>query len=257
LVFSISVPSQAASAVTVRIASDYDNKVGSTKQHNCVLFARSLVKSLPYGLTYFESKKAIINSSKAVEGAVAIVKTANSYGHVSYVETVNGSTITTIDANWTYQGKVHIVRRTGSASALGIVGYYVPKDLDLTSKSVSSTTNKSTTNKSTATLTLTTSRNYATNSGVAVFSTLKKSKTDKVTSAGLYLWKKGTTKPSKPSTTETFTNHFTSQTSVTIYYRPGIAFGSKLKSKTTYYYQIYAVVNGKQLITSKGSITTK
>jgi hypothetical protein len=282
LVSSLIVHPKAASVPIVSIAKDYDNKVGDTYQENCVLFTRSLVKSLPYGLLSFENKKAIINSSKAVVGAVAIVKTGNSYGHVSYVEKVNGSTITTLDANWTYQGKVHIVRRTGSASVLGIVGYYVPENLtshsttSTTKKVTKSTTKKTTTTsttkktttsetkvavaapkKLTASISLTTSKNYRTSSGVAVFSTVTKSKTDKVTSAGLYLWKKGTKKPSKPLTKETFSKGFTSQTSVTIYYRPGIAFGSKLKSKTTYNYQIYAVVNGKTLTTSIGSITTK
>lgn len=268
----------AASSARISIATDYDYKVSDLYQYNCVKFTRSIVSSLPYGLNYFEDKTAIINSKKAVIGAVAIVKTNNKWGHVAYVENVNGSTITTLDSNWYYQGKTHIVRRTGSESALGIVGYYIPSNLvvktESTSKTTSTTVSKETTkaksttaakekktasssSKVTAKIALTTSLNYRTKSGVAVYSKITKNKTDKVSAAGLYLWEKGSKKPSKPLTKETFSKGFTSQTSVKIYYRPGIAFGKKLKSKTTYNYQIYAVVNGKTITTTVGSITTK
>lgn len=245
---------KAASNPSISIATDYDGKVGSTYQTNCVLFTRRLVPSLPYGLTYFQNKKNIINSQKAVKGAVAIVKTGNIYGHVAYVDKVNGSTITTIDANWSYQGRKRIVRRTGSASSLGIVGYYVPKNntiIELPSQAKPQASNTK------ASISLATSRNYSTKTGVAVYSKVTKNKTDKVTAAGLYLWPKGSKKPSTPTTKETFSKGFTTQTTVSIYYRPGITFGKSLKSKTTYNYQIYAVVNGQTIITGVGTITTK
>jgi hypothetical protein len=228
-----------------------------------------MVSSLPMGLTSWSSKKAIINSTTPVQGSVAIVKTSNVYGHVGYVERVNGSIITTIDSNWGNK----IVRRTGTASALGIVGYYVPKNLKTSSTSSSSssstvsnsTTSSSTTSSSTSsslkttpTIALLTSRNYSTSNGVAVFSQVTKSSSATVTSAGLYLWKKGTSKPSSPLTSEKFSaSQSLNKTSFTIYYRPGIAFGSSLQSKTTYNYQIYAVVGGKTITTATGTITTK
>jgi hypothetical protein len=234
-----------------------------------------MVSSLPMGLTSWSSKKAIINSTTPVQGSVAIVKTSNVYGHVGYVEKVNGSIITTIDSNW--GGK--IVRRTGTASALGIVGYYVPKNLKTSSTSSSSTTSSSSSSstvsnsttsssttssstsaslKTTPTIALLTSRNYSTSNGVAVFSQVTKSSSATVTSAGLYLWKKGTSKPSSPLTSEKFSaSQSLNKTSFTIYYRPGIAFGSSLQSKTTYNYQIYAVVGGKTITTATGTITTK
>ena len=246
---------KAASNPSICIANDYDGKVGSTYQTNCVKFTRRLVPSLPYNLTYFQNKKNIINSQKAVKGAVAIVRTGNTYGHVAYVDKINGSTITTVDANWSYQGRKRIVRRTGSASSLGIVGYYVPKNLKQNSDAVVEKPAQS--NNTKASISFVTSRNYATKSGVAVYSKVNKNKTDKISSAGLYLWKNGSKKPSTPTTKETFSNGFTSKTSVSIYYRPGIAFGKKLQSKTKYNYQIYAVVNGKTIITGVGIITTK
>lgn len=246
---------KAASNPSICIATDYDGKVESTYQTNCVKFTRRLVPSLPYNLTYFQNKKNIINSQKAVKGAVAIVKTSNSYGHVAYVDKINGSTVTTIDANWSYQGRKRIVRRTGSASSLGIVGYYVPKNLK--QNSISKIEKPTQSNNTKASISLVTSRNYTTKTGAAVYSKVIKNKTDKVSSAGLFLWKAGSKKPSTPTTKETFSNGFTSKTSVSIYYRPGIAFGKKLQSKTKYNYQIYAVVNGKTIITGTGTITTK
>ncbi len=259
LVVLFIVHPKAASSPSVTVASDYDGKVSTAYQTNCVKFTRHLVPSLPYGLTYFQNKKNIINSNKPISGAVAIVKTSNVYGHVAYVEKVIGSTITTIDANWYYRGRSRIVRRTGSASSLRIVGYYVPRNIKQEPDKVIEQPSQSRPQASLtkASIRLATYRNYSTKTGVAVYSLVKKNKTDKVSAAGMYLWQKGSKKPSTPYTKETFQKGFTSQSSVSIYYRPGIAFGKKLKSKTTYYYQIYAVVNGKTVITGTGSITTK
>ena len=250
---------KAASNSSIRIATQYDGKVSSAYQTNCVKFTRRLVPSLPYGLTYLQNKKNIINSQNPVVGAVAIVKTSNAYGHVAYVSKVSGSTITTIDANWYYQGKRRIVYRTGSASSLGIVGYYVPKNIKQEPNKVIEQPSHSRPQAYAVkpSIRLASSRNYSTKTGVALYSLVKKNKTDKVSAAGLYLWPKGSKKPSTPYTKETFSKGFTSQTSVSIYYRPGIAFGKGLKSKTTYNYQIYAVVNGKTIITGTGSMTTK
>lgn len=243
--FYIQAPKVEAASVTVKTASDYNSKLGYTYRTNCVKFARYMVPSLPTGLTSWSSKKAIINSKTAVEGSVAIVKTSNVYGHVAYVEKVKGNTITTLDGNWGSR----IVRRTGTASALGIVGYYVPKNLK---------TQKITTKSVTPSIKLATSKNYSTSKGVAVYSQVTKNSKDKVTSAGLYLWKKGTKKPSSPTTSEKFSSSQSlNKTTFTIYYRPGIAFGKKLKSDTTYNYQIYAVVGGKKITTKTGTITTK
>lgn len=95
---------------------------------NCVYFARYMVPSLPMGLTTLADKKAIINSTKAVPGAIAISTMGNSYyGHVCYVEAVNGNQITTLHGGMgSYYGN-HIVRVTGTATETKIIGYYVPE----------------------------------------------------------------------------------------------------------------------------------
>ncbi|KIR02452.1 hypothetical protein P261_01267 [Lachnospiraceae bacterium TWA4] len=285
LICLLAIRPNASSGPTVRVASYYDSLYkGNSVQTNCVYLARKFVE-LPYGLTYFEGKKNLINSNTPSEGYVAIVKTNNRYGHVSIVVNVNGSTITTLDGNWTVSGRSgrHIVYRTGTASQLGIVGYYVPKYIKqsiqkpngstiksigskktetvktpttITKKtSVEATTSLSTPSR--ASIKLATSRNYSTSKGVAVYSTITKNKTDRVTKAYLYLWKQGSKKTSVPLDQDSFSKGFTNQTSVSVYYRPGIANNKRLASKTTYNYQITAVVNGKTISTPIGTIRTK
>lgn len=93
----------------------------TTNCNNCVSYARCRKPSLPTGLTYYSQKKAIINSYTPSAGAVAIINTGDAYGHVAYVESVNGSTITISEGNWPYGS---CGQRSNTASALKIVGYY-------------------------------------------------------------------------------------------------------------------------------------
>jgi hypothetical protein len=90
---------------------------------NCVLFARSLVKKLPFGLWTISDKKKIINSHKAQHGSIAIIKTGFIWGHVAYVESVGKNHITITEANFR-AGK--ITERHGTEKDLKILGYFQP-----------------------------------------------------------------------------------------------------------------------------------
>lgn len=112
-------------------ATEYDGITTSEQKSNCVAFARYKIPSLPGGLYNLEGKKAIINSSTPKVGCAAIevirvngVPNWNdTVGHVCYVESINGNQITTLDGG---VDGVHIYRCTGTASDLGIIGYYDP-----------------------------------------------------------------------------------------------------------------------------------
>ncbi|HEY0458130.1 MAG TPA: CHAP domain-containing protein [Pyrinomonadaceae bacterium] len=74
---------------------------------NCVLYARSLVPQLPYGLTYYSDKQAIINHRFPRVGSVAVMPlSGSSYGHVAVVDNVairadGGLSLTLKESNWT------------------------------------------------------------------------------------------------------------------------------------------------------------
>jgi hypothetical protein len=95
----------------------------STNNSNCVLFARCKVPSLPFGLSTYAAKKAIVNSTTASSGAVAIINVGNTVGHVAYVKSVSGTTIYIREANWC-SGQVS--DRSGTKTGLNIVGFYKP-----------------------------------------------------------------------------------------------------------------------------------
>lgn len=91
---------------------------------NCVLYARSKVSSLPSGLNTQADKARIINSRFPKVGTIAI----HSINHVSYVERTEVASdgtirITLREAN--YQA-CQITSRSGTASQLGIIGYFDP-----------------------------------------------------------------------------------------------------------------------------------
>lgn len=90
--------------------------------NNCVYYARCRKPSLPYGLITFEDKKAIINTYTPEVGAVAIIQTRSEYGHVAYVEAVEGETITLSEGNWSYGS---CGQRTGTVESLHIVGFFM------------------------------------------------------------------------------------------------------------------------------------
>ena len=98
---------------------------------NCVLFARHMEPSLPFGLTYHSAKVALINSHTPVAGAIAIhAETAHNrpFGHISFVESVVGGQPVTLHGGFSGfphpSGGMHIVRDRRTASAQGIIGYW-------------------------------------------------------------------------------------------------------------------------------------
>ncbi|ADO75412.1 hypothetical protein [Stigmatella aurantiaca] len=94
---------------------------------NCVLHARCLQPKLPFGLTYWSEKVAIINSNHAHKGCVAMIPTSHEYGHVAYVSDVdtapNPNRITLQEANWS--GNTCSSRK-GTKDALNIRNYWCP-----------------------------------------------------------------------------------------------------------------------------------
>ncbi len=90
---------------------------------NCVLFARSLVKSLPFGLWNIKDKRKIINTHKPQHGDIAIINVGMPWGHVAYVEKVGKWHITITEANFKF-GK--ITERHDTEKNLKILGYYQP-----------------------------------------------------------------------------------------------------------------------------------
>jgi hypothetical protein len=94
---------------------------------NCVLFARCKQPKLPYGLTYWSDKKAIVNSNHAHDGCVAMIPTSHVYGHAAYVANVDRSfsppRITLREANWQPNT---CSSRTGTKDGLNIYNYWCP-----------------------------------------------------------------------------------------------------------------------------------
>lgn len=102
---------------------------GSQYKCNCVLWVRcARVPRLPYGLNTLQDKKNIINSYTPAVGSVAIMN-IGSWGHVAYVSAVNKDnrgniiSITVQEANYK---ACQVGTRTGSPSAMKVVGYYRP-----------------------------------------------------------------------------------------------------------------------------------
>jgi len=91
---------------------------------NCVKYARCKQPALPFGLFTYQDKLNIINIQTAAAGRVAIINTGNNVGHVAYVQSVSGTSITIRETNWCSTTKVST--RTGTKAALNIVGYFKP-----------------------------------------------------------------------------------------------------------------------------------
>jgi hypothetical protein len=91
---------------------------------NCVLFARSIVKSLPYGLWTIKDKNRIINSQKPEKGDVAIMSVGLPVGHVGVVMKVGSNHLTIKEANFK---SCKITERHDTKRNLKIVGYFKPK----------------------------------------------------------------------------------------------------------------------------------
>lgn len=93
----------------------------ATNCDNCVYYARCRKPSLPYGLNTYGDKLAIINTQTASAGAVAIIKTSSTAGHVAYVTSVSGSTINIAEGNWP-NGSCGT--RSGTKAGLNIAGFF-------------------------------------------------------------------------------------------------------------------------------------
>jgi hypothetical protein len=93
----------------------------TTNCNNCVYYARCRKPSLPYGLNTYSGKVAIINTQTASAGAVAIIKTSSTAGHVAYVTSVSGSTINIAEGNWP-NGSCGT--RSGTKAGLNITGFF-------------------------------------------------------------------------------------------------------------------------------------
>lgn len=96
---------------------------------NCVLYARSRVPTLPTGMLDWKGKLAAVNARTPAAGSVAMIPYGQ-VGHVAYVESVTGNTITIIEANFSFGNMTRRIS-TGSsladaASRLHIAGYYRP-----------------------------------------------------------------------------------------------------------------------------------
>lgn len=113
------MPSAAHASVT-------RTKVSGSTTNNCVLWARTQVPSLPYNLGTYVLKQKICNLSSSATphaGDVAVMRNSDSRGHVAVVTKVSGKSVTIREAGWI---KGYITQATGTASALGIYGYYCP-----------------------------------------------------------------------------------------------------------------------------------
>ena len=115
-----------AKAEAISLALEYDFLPLDTRE-NCVAFARYMVPSLPHGLGSKAGKIAIINSYTPKAGVIAITHGNTSYGHVAYVESVNGDKITTLNGGW--KDKKHIGRRTSTPEEQGVIGYWYPNNI--------------------------------------------------------------------------------------------------------------------------------
>ena len=117
-----------AKAEAISLALEYDFLPLDTRE-NCVAFARYMVPSLPHGLGSKAGKIAIINSYTPKAGVIAITHGNTSYGHVAYVESVNGDKITTLNGGWD-KDKNHIGRRTSTPEEQGVIGYWYPNNIN-------------------------------------------------------------------------------------------------------------------------------
>lgn len=94
---------------------------------NCVLYARSKVPGLPFGLFSFKQKKAIINTDKPTKGDVAIIDTGTYWGHVAVVKKVGKRHITIRETNF---GVASVTERHNTPARLHVAGYWSPKKKD-------------------------------------------------------------------------------------------------------------------------------
>lgn len=91
---------------------------------SCVLFARTLVPELPFGLHDYRSKLNIINSKTPKIGSVAIIKSPSGLGHVAVIKSINEDGSLTIE-----EGNFRRCRRNirmDMPENMNIKGYFDP-----------------------------------------------------------------------------------------------------------------------------------
>jgi len=92
---------------------------------SCVLFARTLVPALPYGLHNYQDKLEIINSHTPEVGHVVIMKSPSGLGHVAVIKSLNDDGSITIEEGNFRRCKRNI--RTDMPDRMNIKGYFDPK----------------------------------------------------------------------------------------------------------------------------------
>lgn len=213
-------------------AAEYDNLPANIRT-NCVAFARYKVPSLPGGLTYKQDKINIINSYTPSVGAIAITEGDQpTYGHVAYVEAVNGNQITTLNGGFT-GGR--ITRITGTASEQKVLGYWVPNGGGTTPVSFSWSDERC---------------EYDTINAF-FYAKANTNVSGSFTQAGFTLWDESgnvvATKTENPARTGS---------SLEIWYNVTDETGVVLKEATNYRYQIYTTFNGTQYKTDVKNFRT-
>lgn len=220
-------------------ATEYDGLPAEIK-NNCVAFARYKVPSLPGGLYTKTDKKAIINSDTPAVGSIAIthgnkqdgsVDYDSYYGHVAYVEAVNGSQITTLNGGF---ANGHIERIVGTPAEQGVIGYWNP-------------------NGGVVTVSLNWSNISASpsNNNAAIHAEADTNVSGSFTEAGITVWNEAGQVVGKKTEPSGVTG-----THINIDYDLANEVGAKLESGSNYTFQIYTVFNGKRYESSIGNFRT-
>lgn len=221
-----------ARAADYSIAYEYDGLSASVKS-NCVAFARYMVPSLPGGLTWLDDKLAIINSNTPTVGAIAITNGNSAYGHVAYVEAVNGNNITTLNGG--YEDGSHIGRITSTPAEQGVRGYWVPNGGGTIEVSLSWSNSDCQYDTTNAYMYIEADTNVS----------------GSFTEAGLTVWNEAGgvvgTKSENPGVTGTHLN---------VWYNLTNELGIVLQPGTNYKYQFHTVFNGKRYESSVMSFRT-
>lgn len=229
ILFGSTMVTQAASYTP---AAEYDG-LSSDIKANCVAFARYKVPTLPGGLLSLEQKKNIINSYTPTVGAIAITQGNSEYGHVAYVEAVNGNNITTLNGG--YGDGSRIYRIIGTASEQKILGYWSPNGTPSTEVSLSFSADRCEPDQS----------------NVFVYTEANTNVSGSFTEAGVTLWDENNQVVAKKSEATSV-----SGTKLKIYYNITNETGVVLQSGTNYKYQLYTVFNGKRYETTVKTFKT-
>ena len=230
-------------AMQYSVATEYDG-LSSNIRTNCVMFARYMVPTLPYGLTSKADKEAIINSYTPTVGSIAITHGNNSdgsvdydsvYGHVAYVESINGNQITTLNGGFS-TGR--ITRITGTPAEQGVIGYWAPNGGTVTPPVEVS-------------LSWSNSDCQYDTTNAYMYIEADTNVSGSFTEAGLTVWNEAGgvvgTKSENPGVTGTHLN---------VWYNLTNELGIVLQPGTNYKYQFHTVFNGKRYESSVMSFRT-